>query len=139
MNIGHQIEGKDRSPSSKCPIHRIFDMNDVKSSNMLLTVHYDSSTTHVTPTSDHNNVSSVKLDIICDFSLLNVELDSVIDVDERVRITDSTTIVSDNVRNSTRSNGDPSNFEELVLGFLRCNAVDSETTFDIVKESEVLV
>jgi hypothetical protein len=73
-----------------------------------------------------------------DFALLKVKLDGVVDFNGRVRIADSTTVVSDNMGDTLGAESNLANFEELVGGFLLGDAVDSETTLDIVKEAEVL-
>lgn len=113
-------------------------MHDIKTTNVLLTVRDDTSTTHVTSTSNHHNISSVKVNEFGDFSRLKVKLESVVNLNSRVRITDGAAIVSDDMRDALGTKSDLADFEELVGGFLSCDAVDGETTFDIVKETEVL-
>lgn len=113
-------------------------MHDIKSSNVLLPVHDDTCSAHVTPTSDHNNVAGVELDIIGDFALLEVELDCVVDPDQGVGVADSSAVVRDDMRDTLGTNGYPADLQELVRGFLRCDAMDSEPAFDIVEETEVL-
>lgn len=125
-------------PGGKCPVQRILHMHNIESSNVLLPVHDDTSTPHVTSTGDHDNVAGIKLDEVGDFGRLKVELDGVVDLDSRIGVTDCASIVGDDMGDAAGANGDFAHFEELVGGLLRCNAVDGETTLNIVKETEVL-
>jgi len=112
-------------------------VNDIETSNVFLSVHNDTSPTHVTSTSDHDDVTGVELDIVDDFGLLNVVLDGVVDTDVGVRVTDGASVVGDDVGNSTAANSDATDFQEFVGSLLRCNAVDGETALNIVEEAEV--
>lgn len=113
-------------------------MHDIETTNVLLAVRDDTSTTHVTSAGNHHNVSSVKVNEFGDFSRLKVKLESVVNLNGRVGITDGAAVVSDNMRDTLGTESDLADFEELVGGFLSCDAVDGETAFDIVKETEVL-
>jgi len=113
-------------------------VNDIKTSNVLLSMHNDTSPAHVTSASDHDNVACVELNKVCDFCLFNVILDGVVNTDMGVGITDGSAIVGDDVGNSTVADSDATDFQELVGRFLRCDAVDRETALDIIKETEVL-
>jgi len=112
-------------------------MDNVKSPNMLFSVNDDTSTTHVAAPSNHDNVARVELDKVSDFILLQVKLDCIVDTDERIRIADRATIVGDNMRDATVADSDAANFEELVFGFLRCDAMDGEPALNIVEETEM--
>lgn len=113
-------------------------MHDIKTTDVLLAVRNDTSTTHVASASNHHNVSGVKVNEFSDFARLKVKLQSVVNLDGRVRITDGATVVSDDMGDTLGAKSDLADFEELVGGFLRSDAVDGETTLDIVKETEVL-
>jgi len=112
-------------------------MDNIKAPNVLLSVHNDACPTHIAPASNQNDVSGVKFDEVSDFALLNIIFDSVIDFNSRIGITNCASVVGDNVGNTAGTNSYSANFQEFVGGFLRCDAVDGETTFDIVEESEV--
>lgn len=124
-------------PSSECPVQRILDMNDIETSNMSLLVSDHPGPAHVTPTSDHDNVTSVEFDKVSDFVLLKVELDCVVYFNQRIRVTDGSTIVCDDVWDSTGTNGNFADFQEFVAGFLGSDAVNGESAFDVVEETEV--
>ena len=114
-------------------------MNNVEATDVLLTVRDDTATTPVTATGDEGEVASVKLDKVGDLALLKVELDGVVDLDQRVRVTDGSAIVGDDVRNTLGAKRDLLDLKEFVGSLLRGDAVDGETALDIVKETEVLV
>jgi hypothetical protein len=113
-------------------------VHNIKTTNVLLAVCDDTSTTHVTTTGDHDNVTGIELDAIDDLVLLEIELDGVVDMDEGVGITDCSAVVCDNVGDTTGTYSDPADLEELVSGLLGSDAVDGETTLDVVEETEVL-
>lgn len=75
-------------------------MNDIETTNVLLTVNDNTSTAHVTATSDHDNVTGIELDNIDDFVLLKVELDGVVNLDQGVGVTNGSAIVGDDVRDT---------------------------------------
>ncbi len=92
----------------------------------------------VTTTSDHNGGASVERDKVEDLLRVNVESDSVVDLDERVGVSDGTAVVGDNVGNTTGTELHLLDLEELVGGLLCGDAVDDETALDVVKDTEVL-
>ena len=125
-------------PRSECPVKRVLDVDDVEATDVLLTVSDHTATTPVTTTGDEDEVASVKLDKVGDLALLNVEANSVVDLDQGVGVTDRAAVVGDDVGNTTVADGHLTDLEELVGSLLRGDAVDRETTLDIVKETEVL-
>jgi len=127
-----------RNTSSKSSLQGIFDVHDIETTNVLLTMRDNTSTTHVTTTSDHDNVARIELDEISELVLFNVKLDGVVDPDVRIGITDCSAVVGDDVGNTTSANCYFADFEELVGGFFGCDAVDGESALDVVKETEVL-
>ena len=126
-------------PSRECTVQHILNVDDIEPTHVALTVHNDTRTTHVTTTSDHDNVTSIELDIVGDLALLEIEADSVVDLDQGIGVTDGTAIVGDDVGDALVANGDLADLEELIGGLLGGDAVDGEPALDIVKETEVLV
>lgn len=124
-------------PSSECPVQRVLDMNNIETSNMSLLVSNNASSAHVTPTGDHNNVTSVEFDKVDNFVLFNVELDSVVYFDQRIRVADGSPIVCDDVWDSTSTNGDFADFQKLVGSFLGGDSVNGETALDVIEKAEV--
>ena len=113
-------------------------MHNVKATDVSLTVHNDTCTTHVASTSDHADVPSVKLDKIGNLVLLEVEAHSVIGSDKRVGIPDGASIVSNNVWDTPRTNSHTLHFEKLIVRLLWGDTVNGKATLDIIQQTEVL-
>lgn len=113
-------------------------MDNIEATNVLLAVGDYTATTPVTTTSNEGKVAGIELDKVIDLSLLDVETNGVVDADMRIGVTDGTTVVGDDVRDTLVADSDLANFEQLVGGLLRSDTVDGETTLDVVKETEVL-
>jgi len=64
-------------------------VDDVETTIVALTVSDDTNTTQVTTTSDHDDHTGVEADEVGDLAGGNVDLDGVVDLDERVRVTDA--------------------------------------------------
>jgi hypothetical protein len=142
LNIGYdknivQRKNEQYAPRSKRSVQGILDVHNIEAPDMLLSVHDDTSSAHIPSTRDHHNVTRIKLDVVCDLSILQIELDGVVDVDERVGIPDGPAVVGDNVRDALGADGHFSDFEEFVGCFFWGDAVDGEAAFDIVEETEV--
>ena len=114
-------------------------MYDIESTNVLFTVNDNTCSSHVTATSDHDNVASVELDKVNDLARFNIELDSVVNLDRWVGVANRAAIVSDNVWYTTCTKGNLLHFAKLVRCLLRGDAMDRETTLDVVKKTEVFV
>lgn len=61
-------------------------MDDVETTVVALTMSDDTDTTHVTTTSDHSNGTSVELDGVGDLASGEIDLDGVVDLNQRVRV-----------------------------------------------------
>jgi len=112
-------------------------MYNVKASGVLLSVNDGANPAHVTSTGDHDEVASIKLDKVDNLVLLQVESDSVVDPDGRIRITNCSAIVCDDVGDTTGTESGLANLEELVSSFFRLDSVDRETALDVVQETVV--
>jgi hypothetical protein len=64
-------------------------MDNVEATIVTLTVGQDTNTAHVATTGDHGNGASVELDEVGDLAGLEVNLDGVVDLDERVGVADA--------------------------------------------------
>jgi hypothetical protein len=62
-------------------INRIFNVDDVETTIMALTVSDDTDPTHVATTSDHADDTGVETDKVGDLACSQVDLDGVIDLD----------------------------------------------------------
>lgn len=112
-------------------------MHHIKTTQMSLPVHNYTRSSHITSTSDHDNVTGIKLDEIGDFVLLKVKLNGVVHFDCGVRVTNCATIMGDDMGDAPSTNCYFTDFEQLVGGFFGCDAVDCESTLDVVEKTEV--
>lgn len=101
-------------PGSEGVVNGVLDVDDVETTIVALTVSNDTDTTHVTTTSDHGNVADLEADKVVNLAsgeavkwLVNhfgpttidshvgrqnlLDLDSVIDLDQRIRVADAVT------------------------------------------------
>ena len=78
-----------------------------------------------------------ELDKVNDLVVDKVELDSVVNLDQWVWVTDSTTIVGDNEWNTTSTDSLLLNLKELELSLLIGDTVDNEATLNVVENTEV--
>lgn len=126
------------SPSSKGPVQHVLDVNNVETTQVPLLVNDHTRSTHVTTASNHDDVSGLKLDVVNDFVLNEVELDSVVDLDGRVGVSDGSAIVGNDVGNALGTKLMLSNLKELESSLLGGDSVNGESTLDVVEETEVL-
>ena len=75
-------------------------MNNIKTSNVLLSVHNDTRPAHIASASDHDNVSGVELDEVGDLALIKIIFDCIVGFNIRIRITNRASIVGDDVGNA---------------------------------------
>lgn len=113
-------------------------MNNVESTQMPLLVNNHTRSTHVPSTSDHDDVTLVELDVVDDFVLDKVELDSVVDLDGRVGVSNGSAVVGHNVGDALGTELMFTDLEELEGSLLGGDAVDGEASLDVVEETEVL-
>jgi len=112
-------------------------MDDIETSNVLLTMNDDTRTTHVTTTRDHDDVAGVEGYKVSDFALLEVKLHSVVDLDGWIRVTDCASVVCDDVGDALGAEGHFADFEKFVGSLLGSDAMNSETAFDIIQQTEM--
>ena len=70
-------------------VNSVLDVDNVETTIVALTVSDDTNTTHVTTTNGHGDGASVELDEVGDLASGEVNLDGVVDLDGRVRVTDA--------------------------------------------------
>jgi hypothetical protein len=87
---------------------------------------------HVSPSSNHNDVPLVEFNVVDDFVLDKVKLDSVVDFDSGVGVSDRSTIVGNDVWDTLGTELMSSDFAEFEVCFLGSDSVDGESTFNIV-------
>ncbi|KAG8671592.1 hypothetical protein FPOAC1_004843 [Fusarium poae] len=70
-------------------VNGILDVDDVETTIVTLTVGDDTNTTHVTTTSDHDDGAGIELDEVGDLASGKFNLDSVVDLDQRIGVSDA--------------------------------------------------
>lgn len=120
-------------------ITSIFDVNDVERARVLFDVLHETDTTQIATADNHAEVARLEFDELDDFASFDVDLDGVVDFDERVRVADGARVVRDNVRHAFGADELVAHAAQLVLGFLRQNFQHRETAFDVVEQAKVFV
>jgi hypothetical protein len=103
------IEYDNFLPGGKGPVQDVLDVYDIEPSDMSFTVSDGTNTTHVTTTSDDDDISGIKLDEASHLALVNVELDGVVGTDFGIGISDSASIIGNNKRNTLITDLEPFN------------------------------
>jgi hypothetical protein len=93
--------------------------------------------THVSSAGDHDDVSSLKLDVVDNLVVDQVELDGVVGLDDGVRVSDRSTVVGDEVGDTLLAELVGLDLQELVGSLFRGDSVDGESALDVVQQSEV--
>ena len=104
---------------------------------VLFNVHKSTYSTTTVSLGDHDHGTQIELDKIRGLTGSDDDLDGIIDLDEWIWVTDSTSIMSNSKRNSLLSELDLLDFAELVLRFLFSDSVDSKSSLDVVDESKM--
>jgi len=124
--------------SSELSVEDVTDVNDIVTSEVTFLVDDGSDATLVTTTGEHDELTLLEGDNLDDLVLGEVELDRVSNLDDRVGVTDGSSIVGNDERNTLGSELDLLDLEKLVGSLLLRDSVDGEATLDVVKETEVL-
>ena len=126
-----------RKTSSESVITSILKVDDIETTEVTFTMSDDTNTTHVVTTSNESNVTNVELKEGIDLSSFKVDLNGIVRADQRIGVTNGTTVVSNNERNTLSSQLHLLDLAELVASFFIRNTVDSEATLNIVEDTEV--
>jgi hypothetical protein len=105
-------------------------MADIESSWVTLSSDNDTRSTLISSTSDHDVGASVHVSEVEHLVVLYVESNSVIYSDQRVRVSQCSAIVGDNMRDTSSAQLDLLDLEELVCGLFCCDAVNDEPACD---------
>jgi len=116
----------------------VLDVDDVERSGMLFTVHDDANTPQVTASSYHANVARLELDVVGDFTGSNVDLDAILGLDQRIRVSDRATVGGGKVWDAFGADRHLLDDAKLVGSFLLTDTMDLVSSFDVVDETEVL-
>jgi len=113
--------------------------NNGEGTIVLFNVHKLSNTSAVMTLGDHNHGSESELENVRGLSGFNGKLDSVVDLDVRVGVSEGASIVRDGARNLVGTNIDLVDSAKLVLGFLSGEAAQDVSSLDVVKETVTVV
>jgi len=97
----------------------VFNVNDIERSQMSVSGGDLSDSSFIVTLGHEDQISEFEFNVIDDFILNQVQLDGVVDVDFRVRVSDGSSVMGDNVWNFVGSNFLSNNFQKLESGFLR--------------------
>ena len=100
---------------------------------MLLAMHDNTRSAHVTTPSNHNQVSGIKFSGADYLILGEVKPDGIVHLDTWVGITNCTPVVGDNIGHASVTESDLLYLEELIDRLLNRNSVDNKTALDIVQ------
>lgn len=78
--------------SSKRVVNCVFDVNDIEASIVTFPMGDNTNTTHVATTRDHGNGTGVELDEVADLARCEINLHSVVDLDDRIWVSNPTFI-----------------------------------------------
>lgn len=78
-------------------VNGVLDVDNVEATIVTLTMGDDTDTTHVATTRDHGDGASIELDEVGDLASGEVNLHRVVDLDQRVRVTDAIVGTHENV------------------------------------------
>ena len=82
---------------------------------MTFSVREHANSTQVTSSDDHDKIARLKLDEIDNLARLDVELDGVVDLDERIGIANGATVVSHDIGDAFLSNFESLDTAKFVL------------------------
>jgi len=116
----------------------ILDVDDVEGSRMSFTVHDDAHSPQVTASGHHADIPGLELDKVGDLAGSDVDLDAVLRLDQRIRVSDGASIRGGEVGDSLGADRHLLDDAELVSGFFFADAMHLVSALDVVDESEVL-
>lgn len=124
--------------SSEGLVTAVLQVDDVETTGMAFTVSDNTNATHAVTTGDDGDVSSLELGESVDLAGLQVQANSVVDLDEGIGEADGATVVGNNEGDGLGTNLHLLDLAELVLGLLLADAVDDKATLGVVEDTEVL-
>ena len=114
-------------------------MDNTDTSNVSLKIEDLGNSTNVITSSNVSEVSWLVLDPLDNLSLFKIVLDAVSLVDFRMGESNSSSIISDNVRDLVRSNCFLGDFQQLEFGLSILNFDKSESSLNVIEHSVVFV
>lgn len=116
----------------------IFDVADIEATRVTLAAHDGSYSSQISSSGDHAKISRVESDRVDDFVGGDVQLDTVVDLDDWIGVTDRPSVVRDEERHIFGAGLHSLDLAEFVLGFFSGDSVDGEPSLDVVDQTEEL-
>jgi len=123
----------------KCVVSSILHVDDIEASWVFLAGDDNANTPQITTTNDHAEVSNFKGNSLRNLSGLEIELDGVVRLDERVGIADGARIIGDQKRHSLGPHLNVPHSAQLVLGLGGRDSLNGKAPLCIVQQTEILV
>lgn len=117
----------------------ILNSDNVEGTIVLLNVHESTNSSTVITLSGHDHGTQVEFENIGHFSGRNGDLDGIVDLDIRVGVSDSPSVVGDNAGDLVGTNEDFVDPTELELSFFSVNSVQYVTSLNVVHQTEAVV
>lgn len=117
----------------------VSDSDNVEGARVLLDVDNNTHTTSVATLGDHCNVSRFELDVVDDLAGGDINLDGVINLDGRIRVSDSATVVGNNERDLLQGKLSALDLAELESLLLIRDSVKSVLALGVEDKSELIV
>jgi len=116
----------------------ISDNNNIKSTGVVLGVDNASNTSSVASLADHDGGTGLELELSDGSAGLNVDLDGIVDLDERVGVTDGAAVVGDDVGDLLGGDGTLLHTAQFPLLLLVGDAVKNVAALGIEYQAELV-
>ena len=128
-----------RQSSGECSTNLVSEMDDLIVTGVLLSGSDNTNSTNTVTTRHHGNVSNIELNDIQNLTGGDINLNGVVNLDLWVRELESSSIVSDGVRDLVVTHEGLGDLAKLERGLLLLDLVNGETSLGCPQKSEVLV
>ena len=113
-------------------------MNNIEGTKVTITVNNNTDTTNVVSLGNETKITNFELDMTNNLVSLEINLDGIVNLNSGIRETNSTSIVSYNEGDLLVGNLTLDNLAKLELSFVFINAVENETSLNIIKKTETI-
>ena len=116
----------------------ITDMDNIEGTEVTITADNHTNTTNIVTLGDEAEITDFELEVTNDLVGLEVDLDGIANLHSGIREADGTGVVSNNEGNLLVGDLTLDNLAELETSFVFINAVEDETTLDIIEKTETI-
>ena len=124
--------------SSELVTSGITDMDNIEGTEVTITADNHTNTTNIVTLGDEAEITDFELEVTNDLVGLEVDLDGIANLHSGIREADGTGVVSNNEGNLLVGDLTLDNLAELETSFVFINAVEDETTLDIIEKTETI-